>query len=121
MEANAGQGYLPCLEVFIQTTSKEETTMRRLRGKGVKTVKKRTLIATVDIGQITNTGYCTTPGGRDTKPFRFDNTKEGFEKFWCMNMASKNRFRCDEVLVGCESTGPHARPVAPGPVSTNEA
>ena len=38
--------------------------------------------------------------GRDTKSFRFDNTKEGFEKFWFGTMACKNRFGCDEVVVG---------------------
>ena len=85
--------------------------MRGLRGNRVKTVKEGTLIATVDIGLTTNTGYCTTLDGKGTKPFRFDNTKEGFEKFWCMTLASKNRFGCDEVLVGYESTGPYAEPL----------
>jgi len=85
--------------------------MRGLRAKRVKTVKEGTLIATVDIGLTTNTGYCTTLDGRDTKPFRFDNTKEGFEKFWGMTMANKNRLGCDEILVGYESTGPYAEPL----------
>jgi len=85
--------------------------MRGLRGNRVKTVKEGTLIATVDIGLTSNTGYCTTLDGRGTKPFRFDNTKEGFEKFWCLTVASKNRFGCDEVLVGYESTGPYAEPL----------
>jgi transposase len=85
--------------------------MKGLRAKRVKTVKEGTLIATVDIGLTTNTGYCTTLDGRDIKPFRFDNTKEGFEKFWCTAMASKNRFGCDEVVVGYESTGPYAEPL----------
>jgi len=74
-------------------------------------MKEGTLIATVDIGLATNTGYCTTLDGRDIKPFRFDNTREGFEKFWCTTMASKNRFGCDEVVVGYESTGPYAEPL----------
>ncbi len=85
--------------------------MRGLRGIGPKAVKERTLIATVDIGLSSNTGYCTTLDGRDTKPFRFDNTQEGFEKFWGMIMASKNRLGCDEVVVGYESTGPYAEPL----------
>jgi len=85
--------------------------MKGLRGIRGKTVREGTLIATVDIGLTTNTGYCTTLDGRDSKSFRFDNTKEGFEKFWCMTMASKNRFRCDEVVVGYESTGPYAEPL----------
>ncbi len=85
--------------------------MRGLRTKGVRTVKEGTLIATVDIGVANNTGYCTTLDGRSTRPFKFDNTKEGFEKFWSMTIASKNRFGCDEVLVGYESTGPYAEPL----------
>ncbi len=85
--------------------------MRGLRAKRVRTVKEGTLVTTVDIGITSNTGYCTTLDGRDTKSFKFDNTKEGFEKFWWMTMASKNRFGCDEVLVGYESTGPYAEPL----------
>jgi hypothetical protein len=58
--------------------------MRGPRAKRVRTVKERTLIATVDIGVASNTGYCTTLDGRSTKSFKFDNTKEGFEisPFW---------------------------------------
>src|SRR5512136_2997175 len=85
--------------------------MKGLRAKRVRTVKEGTMIATVDIGLTSNTGYCTTLDGRDSKSFRFDNTKEGFEKFWCITMTSKNRFGCDEVLVGYESTGPYAEPL----------
>jgi len=85
--------------------------MKGLRANGGRTVKEGTLIATVDIGITSNTGYCTTLDGRSTKSFRFDNTKEGFEKFWCVTVASKNRFGCDEVLVGYESTGPYAEPL----------
>jgi len=85
--------------------------MRGARAKRVKTVKEGTLVATVDIGLASNTGYCTTLDGRDAKPFKFDNTKEGFEKFWYLTMASKNRFGCDEVVVGYESTGPYAEPL----------
>ena len=53
----------------------------------MRTVKEGTLIATVDIGATTNTGYCTTADGRDIKVFKFGNTKEGFEKFWHMVVA----------------------------------
>ncbi len=85
--------------------------MKGLRAKRVRRVKEGTLIATVDIGVASNTGYCTTLDGRSTKSFSFDNTKEGFEKFWGMTIASKNRFGCEEVLVGYESTGPYAEPL----------
>ncbi|HME46169.1 MAG TPA: IS110 family transposase [Syntrophorhabdales bacterium] len=86
--------------------------MRGIRGKKVRMVKEGTLIATVDIGMTTNTGYCTTIDGRDIKPFTFENSREGFEKFWHIIVASKNRFGCTEVMVGYESTGPYAEPLA---------
>lgn len=41
--------------------------MRGLRAKRVKTLKADTLIATVDIGLATNTGYCTTVDGRECR------------------------------------------------------
>jgi transposase len=85
--------------------------MKGLRTKRVNMVREGTLIATVDIGLASNTGYCTTVDGRSTKSFRFDNTREGFEKFWGMTITNKNRFGCDEVLVGYESTGPYAEPL----------
>jgi transposase len=85
--------------------------MRGIRGKRVKMVKEGTLIVTVDIGMASNTGYCTTVDGRDVKPFQFDNSRQGFEKFWSMIVASQNRFCCREVMVGYESTGPYAEPL----------
>jgi transposase len=85
--------------------------MRGLRAKRVRTVKEGTLIATVDIGATSNTGYCTTMDGRDIKVFKFGNTREGFDKFWTLVMASKNRFHCDEIIIGYESTGPYAEPL----------
>jgi transposase len=85
--------------------------MRGSRTKRVKAVKEETLIVTVDIGMASNTGYCTSVDGRDIKPFKFDNTREGLERFWSMIVVSKNRFRCSDVMVGYESTGPYAEPL----------
>ena len=85
--------------------------MKGLRSKRMRTVKEGTLIATVDIGATTNTGYCTTVDGKDIKVFKFGNTREGFEKFWHLVVAARNRFRCDEIVMGYESTGPYAEPL----------
>lgn len=85
--------------------------MRGMRSKKVGAVKESTLIATIDIGMTSNTGYCATTDGRDIKPFRFNNTREGFDKFWDMIVINKNRFACDEIIVGYESTGPYAEPL----------
>ena len=85
--------------------------MKGLRTKKGDMVREGTLIATVDIGLNSNVGYCTTLDGRSSKTFKFNNTREGFEKFWGMTIANKNRFGCDEVIVGYESTGPYAEPL----------
>ena len=77
----------------------------------VKFVKDDTLIVAIDVGMETNHGYCTTPGGRDIRPFKFDNTREGMDKLWGKVMASKNRFQCDEIIIGYESTGPYGEPM----------
>ncbi len=76
----------------------------------IKFVKEDTLIVAVDIGMEMNHGYCTTPDGRDIKPFKFENTREGMDKLWCTVLASKARFKCSEVIVGYESTGPYGEP-----------
>ena len=85
--------------------------MGGMRTKRVRTVKEGTLIATVDIGATTNTGYCTCADGRDMKVFKFGNTREGFEKLWHMVVAAQKRFTCTEIMVGYESTGPYAEPL----------
>jgi transposase len=103
--------YSPHYRRLFQQKSKEERTMRGLRAKRVRTIKEGTLIATIDIGMTSNTGYCTTIDGRDIKPFRFENTREGFDKFWDIIVISKNRFTCGDVIVGYESTGPYAEPL----------
>jgi transposase len=86
--------------------------MRGPRRRGMRTVKEDTLLVTVDIGVASNTGYCATGDGRDIKPFKFENSREGFEKLWHMVVATKSRFGCDEIVAGYESTGPYAEPLA---------
>ncbi len=81
--------------------------MRKADTGKVKVVKDGTLIVAVDIGMEMNRGYCTTLDGKSTKPFKFENTREGFDTLWGMIMTSKARFKCNEVIVGYESTGPY--------------
>ena len=85
--------------------------MRQAETGKVKFVKDDTLIVAIDVGMEMNHGYCTTPDGRDIRPFKFDNTREGMDKLWGMVMASKNRFQCEEIIVGYESTGPYGEPM----------
>jgi len=85
--------------------------MRKADTRKVRGVKDDTLIVAIDVGMEMNRGYCTTPDGRDTKPFKFDNTRDGMDTLWSMVIASKNRFKCNEVIVGYESTGPYGEPL----------
>jgi transposase len=77
----------------------------------VKVVSNDALIVAVDIGMEMNRGYCTTPDGRSSKTFKFDNTRAGMDALWDMIMINKNRFKCNEVIVGYESTGPYGEPM----------
>jgi transposase len=85
--------------------------MKGLRTKKVNTIKEGTLIVAVDIGMVSNHGCCTTADGRSTKTFSFDNTRDGLDILWNMILASKNRFQCNEVIIGYESTGPYGEPL----------
>ena len=85
--------------------------MRQAETGKVKFVKDDTLIVAIDVGMEMNHGYCTTPDGRDIRPFKFDNSREGMDKLWGMVMVSKNRFQCEGIIVGYESTGPYGEPM----------
>jgi transposase len=99
-----------CKVEYSVKTAKGDLFMKKAgRGK-VREIKQDTLIVTIDIGLEMNRGYCTTTDGRDTKPFKFDNTREGLATLWSMIVVNKNRFRCNEVIVGYESTGPYGEP-----------
>jgi hypothetical protein len=86
--------------VYSRQKSRRGMVMRKVGTGKVKHVKDDTLIVSVEIGMEMNRGYCTTADGRDIKPFKFENTREGMDKLWGMVMASKNRFKCNEVIVG---------------------
>ena len=85
--------------------------MRKAATGKVKFVKDGTLIVAIDIGMEMNRGYCSTPDGKSSKPFKFENTREGMDTLWGMIMTSKARFKCNEVIVGYESTGPYGEPM----------
>jgi transposase len=85
--------------------------LKRADTRKVRGVRDDTLIVAIDVEMEWNRGYCTTLDGRSTKPFKFDNTRKGFDTLWSMVTASKNKFKCNEVIVGYESTGPYGEPL----------
>ncbi len=48
----------------------------------IKTINKKTLIATMDIGKKVHYGYFRAPNGKDIKSFPFYNTGYSFKRFW---------------------------------------
>jgi transposase len=103
--------YLPGRHCLSSKYCREEILMKGLRAQKADTIKEGTLIVAVDIGMVSNHACCTTADGRNTKTFKFDNTREGLDRFWSMVLASKTRFQCSEVIVGYESTGPYGEPL----------
>ena len=78
----------------------------------VKVVREDTLIVAVDIGMEMNRGILHHPrwnGARKLLSLTIPGL--GMDKLWDMIMASKNRFKCNEVIVGYESTGPYGEPM----------
>ena len=85
--------------------------MNSIETKKVKTVNDKTLIVTVDISKATNVGYSRCPDGTDTKPFKFNNNRQGFNYFWNRITQMKNTYDMEEVVLGFESTGPYGEPL----------
>ena len=51
--------------------------MKRADTRKIRGVRDDALIVAIDVGMEMNTGYCTTPDGRSTEIFKFDNIGEG--------------------------------------------
>src|SRR4030043_1568894 len=103
--------YLPGKHCLSSKDWREEISMKGSRAKKANMIQEGTLIVAVDIGMVSNHGYCTAADGRSTKTFSFDNTREGLDTLWNMVLASKTRFQCNEVIIGYESTGPYGEPL----------
>lgn len=85
--------------------------MRNIKAKKSIKINEKTLITTIDIGKVVNTGYCRCPDGTDNKPFKFYNNGEGFKTFWGIIQRFKEQNKMEEIIVGFESTGAYAQPL----------
>jgi transposase len=85
--------------------------LNKIETRNWRRVNPQTLIVAVDIGKITNTGYCRCPDGKDIKPFEFSNNAEGFTKLWDCICWMKRSHHLEEVVVGFESTGAYGEPL----------
>jgi transposase len=77
-----------------------------------KTINEKTLIVALDIGKNIHYGYFRTPQHMDIKPFKILNTGQSFKCFWKKLSKFKQQHGLEEVVVGFESTGPYAEPIA---------
>ncbi len=82
-----------------------------IKTKKVKTVNEKTLIVTMDISKIVNTGYCRCPDGTEVEPFEFSNNGRGFNKLWECITQTMRTHKLEQMVVGFESTGPYAEPL----------
>jgi transposase len=86
--------------------------MKSIKAEKIKTINEKTLMVALDIGKKVHYGYFRTPNHQDIKPFPFYNTGQSFNKFWEKLCRFKNKHMLDEVVIGFESTGPYAEPIA---------
>ena len=86
--------------------------MKSIKAEKIKTINKKTLVVALDIGKKVHYGYFRTPENQDVKPFRIYNNGQSFNKFWEKLCRFKEKHMLDEVVIGFESTGPYAEPIA---------
>ena len=86
--------------------------MKSIKAEKIKTINEKTLVVALDIGKKVHYGYFRAPNHQDVKPFPFDNTGQSFNKFWEKLCRFKDKHMLDEVVIGFESTGPYAEPIA---------
>lgn len=79
--------------------------------KRAKIVNSETLLGTVDVSKSKCTGYFRCPDGSEQKPFEFENTRAGFEKFRDTYLWWQRRHHLNRVVIGFEPTGPYAEPL----------
>lgn len=82
------------------------------KSEKIKTINEKTLLVALDIGKNIHYGYFRTPKNQDIKPLRIYNTGQSFKLFWEKLSRFQHQHGLEEVVVGFESTGPYAEPIA---------
>lgn len=81
--------------------------MNNTQNKKITQVTDDTLIVGVDIGSERHWARAILARGYEVskKPFHFDNTEEGFERFvtWAYGLAAENKLK--KIIIACEPTG----------------
>ena len=78
--------------------------MKIIKNKS-KGIDPKALIVTADCSKGKHVGYFRSPDWEDVKPFKFDNTKPGFELFWQKVENFRQSKNLERIIFGYESTG----------------
>jgi transposase len=84
--------------------------MRKIHTK-LKYVNSNVLLATVDMGKSTFSGYARCPDHSEVKPSDFSNNLSGFRRFWDILFRTQKAHGLERIVLGFESTGPYAEPL----------
>lgn len=84
--------------------------MRKIRTK-LKYVNSNVLLATVDIGKDSFSGYARCPDGSEVRVSDFSNNLSGFRRFWDILDRTKKARGLEQIVLGFESTGSYAEPL----------
>lgn len=85
--------------------------MKISKRESIKRIIDTAVIATVDIGKVTNYGYCRSPKGTEMKPFPFPNDAKGYSELMRRITEFRAQNKLSGVIVGYESTGTYAEPL----------
>ena len=84
--------------------------MRKIHTK-LKYVNSNVLLATVDMGKNTFSGYARCPDRSEVKTSDFSNNLSGFRRFWDILFRTQKAHGLERIVLGFESTGPYAEPL----------
>ncbi len=82
--------------------------MKKSQAIKPKFISSDTLLATVDIGKDSFSGYARCPDHSEVKPADFANNLGGFSRFWNLLVETRQAHGLEKIVLGFESTGPYA-------------
>lgn len=85
--------------------------MAKIQTKKLKSVNSNTLLATVDMGKDSFSGYARCPDRSELRSSDFANNLGGFTRFWEKLVRTQQAHGLEQMVLGFESTGPYAEPL----------
>lgn len=85
--------------------------MKKSKTLKLKFIGNDTLLATVDIGKSTFSGYARCPDRSEVKLSDYANNLSGFRHFWEMLERTRKAHGLERIVFGFESTGAYAEPL----------